>query len=157
VRDPLPLHVWLSPKRLRAQLQQAEERARRAEDALLCDACGGTGEPISGRPCGCGGTGSALDMLCYVRLRVFELEREARAAEEQRGELLRALEDCIAGMECEVRDDGSGQWVSIRPAGRFRDALHDAKRAIANAQAATRDAIQPPRRDDDPVHEEAKP
>jgi hypothetical protein len=42
----------------------------------LCDACGGTGKPVSGLKCMCGGSGKMSDAARYLRERVVELERE---------------------------------------------------------------------------------
>ena len=39
-----------------------------------CDACAGTGEPISGGKCMCGGSGLMSDAAIYLRSRVTELE-----------------------------------------------------------------------------------
>ena len=39
-----------------------------------CDCCAGTGKPISGKPCICGGTGTIVGELAGFRARVLELE-----------------------------------------------------------------------------------
>ena len=44
-----------------------EARALAAEAENMCDACMGTGEPTSGKPCMCGGTGKMSDAAIYLR------------------------------------------------------------------------------------------
>ena len=42
----------------------------------VCDCCAGTGKPISGKPCICGGTGTIIGELAGFRTRVKELEED---------------------------------------------------------------------------------
>ena len=62
-----------------AQSLVTEVRRLRA-DAFDCDICAGTGTPLSGGPCTCGGTGRARDVLVCVREQLAAL-RERLAAE----------------------------------------------------------------------------
>ena len=47
-----------------------------------CDVCAGTGIPISGIPCICGGTGNALNAVIYLRGEILKLREGMRAATE---------------------------------------------------------------------------
>lgn len=49
----------------------------------MCDACAGTGEAISGKPCMCGGTGKMSDAAIYLREQLVEREREIGRLENQ--------------------------------------------------------------------------
>ena len=68
-----------------------EARALAAEAENMCDACMGTGEPTSGKPCMCGGTGKMSDAAIYLREQLnkddVEIERliisRAAIADEQ--------------------------------------------------------------------------
>ena len=63
--------------RLRAEI----ERLTREN---ICDACAGTGTPISCKPCMCGGTGRMSDAAIYLRKELFALrERIARGTRVQ--------------------------------------------------------------------------
>jgi hypothetical protein len=107
----------------------------------------------------------ALARWDALRAQLQQAEERARAAEESRGELLRALEvdsERIAALKsaCE-RLANEADFVDLNvlsnarrnPNGyRLLRHVEAARTAIANAQAATR-AAQPPRRDDDPVHQ----
>lgn len=53
-----------------------------------CDACGGTGKPVSGLPCICGGTGRGQDEKIGLRRKVFELEREIQELKDRLDRLL---------------------------------------------------------------------
>lgn len=41
--------------------------AKTLEAENQCDACAGTGQPVSGKPCMCGGTGRMSDAARYLR------------------------------------------------------------------------------------------
>lgn len=43
-------------------------------DEMDCDVCAGTGKPVSGLPCICGGTGSNIDEKAGLRRKVHEME-----------------------------------------------------------------------------------
>lgn len=43
-------------------------------DEMDCDVCSGTGKPVSGLPCICGGTGSNIDEKVGLRRKVHEME-----------------------------------------------------------------------------------
>jgi hypothetical protein len=59
--------------RYAARLRQEMEELRAQNE---CDACGGTGKPISGLDCMCGGTGKMSDAARYLREKVVHLESE---------------------------------------------------------------------------------
>jgi len=63
-------------------IKAAEERAEKAEREGACDACAGTGNPISCQPCMCQGTGRAATAVIYLRECLMdahtELERVKR-------------------------------------------------------------------------------
>lgn len=55
---------------------------QRARDEIahnICDCCLGSGKPISGKPCMCGGTGRMSDAVFYLRERIAQLEAESAA------------------------------------------------------------------------------
>lgn len=58
--------------------------------AESCDACGGTGHPVSGDPCMCGGTGRAVDAVSYLR---SQLTDARRLVEELTGKLATAVRE----------------------------------------------------------------
>lgn len=69
----------MQPATARALLDRLERLAKACdvfEQALKCDACDGTGKPISGLPCGCRGTGSLAEMLVTVRVELVEARQE---------------------------------------------------------------------------------
>jgi len=80
------------------------EAARREN---TCDACAGTGKPVSGLPCICGGSGKASDAMDGLRVEVYEneyalqealdrikaLEAELEAARREQAEMLRELDE----------------------------------------------------------------
>lgn len=50
------------------------KRVEELEGAAMCSSCAGTGKPISGGGCMCGGTGRASDAVAYLLERVVDLE-----------------------------------------------------------------------------------
>lgn len=66
-----------------ARIAALEAENARLRGAAMCDACAGSGTPISGRPCMCGGSGHAADAVIHLR--------GALAAEEVRADRLRAM------------------------------------------------------------------
>lgn len=56
----------------------------------MCDACAGTGKPLSGLPCMCGGSGKASDAVVYLRERLFAVEPTARELELAREAVMQA-------------------------------------------------------------------
>jgi hypothetical protein len=71
------------------------ERARMMEALAenVCDACMGTGTPLSGGECMCGGSGKMSDAAHHLRRRLVAAERARVAAVERlRGEVARVRE-----------------------------------------------------------------
>jgi hypothetical protein len=56
-----------------ATLTEQAARIAQLEAENLCAVCAGTGKPVSGLPCICGGTGKACDEAQHLRERVFDL------------------------------------------------------------------------------------
>lgn len=52
-------------------------------DEMDCDVCAGTGKPVSGLPCICGGTGSTIDEKAGLRRKVYELELQVSKLQEK--------------------------------------------------------------------------
>lgn len=61
---------------LQMELEEARERIRELEGHALCDACAGTGKPISGLTCMCEGTGFADVAIKTLRLEVVKARQE---------------------------------------------------------------------------------
>jgi len=75
---------------------RAEIEAARSENT--CDACAGTGKPISGKPCMCGGSGKMSDAAKYLRKEVFRLSADdSRGFEKLRTELEKEQAEKEAG------------------------------------------------------------
>lgn len=55
---------------------------RQAASSGWCDACAGTGKPISGGACMCDGTGLAQEAVAHLRQELMKLERTKPSAEE---------------------------------------------------------------------------
>ncbi len=75
----------VAPSVLRMVTNRLEQRSKALRDATaenICDACVGTGEPISGLPCMCEGTGKMSDAARYLRQRVVELESRVSELED---------------------------------------------------------------------------
>ena len=45
----------------------------------ICSVCAGTGKPISGNPCICGGSGTQADEMAGLRQYIYKLEARLRA------------------------------------------------------------------------------
>lgn len=60
-------------------------------DHHICDACGGTGKPVSGLKCMCGGSGKMIDAFYYLRERIVETELENGRLRECLSELTDAV------------------------------------------------------------------
>lgn len=58
----------------------------------MCDACAGTGKPISGKPCMCGGTGRMSDAAVYLREQLVAEQTRADSAEAEVSRLTDALD-----------------------------------------------------------------
>jgi regulator of replication initiation timing len=82
-----------------------------------CDACGGTGTPISGRPCMCGGTGLASDAVHTLRKCLYDAERERDA--------LRAEVDRLTRENERLSNDNIN----------LHDTAREMERAVATARA----------------------
>jgi hypothetical protein len=65
-------------------------------DEMDCDVCAGTGKPVSGKPCICGGTGSNIDEKVGLRRRVHELEEEAKKKDL---EVLKSIDDALLNLD----------------------------------------------------------
>lgn len=80
-----------------------------------CDACAGTGEPISGRPCMCGGTGYARDAVVYLRATLWN-HREALVKAEQLIEATLEELHCYSANDNKSREEMGafawGHWCS---------------------------------------------
>lgn len=74
----------------------------------VCDACTGTGKPISGKPCMCGGTGKMSDAAVHLRKMLVEAEVELEAVKGDRDDLRRKLD--IACREKIAEKCTSGHW-----------------------------------------------
>jgi hypothetical protein len=55
------------------------EKGAESRSENICDACAGTGKPVSGLPCMCGGTGKASRAVMHLRERLIEAEFERDA------------------------------------------------------------------------------
>lgn len=62
----------------------------------VCDACAGTGQPVSGKPCICGGSGYSHDEKAGLRRRLHETELQLGIAKKH---LLGLMCDCGKGVE----------------------------------------------------------
>lgn len=63
-------------KEISQALREAREEGREIErQNNICDACGGTGKPISGLNCMCGGSGRMNDAAIFLRREVREAEQ----------------------------------------------------------------------------------
>lgn len=60
----------------RERVRQLEAEIERLKAAMWCDVCLGKGDPGTGKPCICGGSGQAQDAL--VALRELLVERNFR-------------------------------------------------------------------------------
>jgi hypothetical protein len=58
-----------------------------------CDVCVGKGDPGTGKPCICGGTGRAIDAVVNLRRALYDLERTS-------AELRAALDNLRTGNNC---------------------------------------------------------
>lgn len=58
----------------------------------LCGVCAGTGKPVSGLPCICGGSGAQSDELYGLRLELSRAKEEINKKDETIKELSDALE-----------------------------------------------------------------
>lgn len=74
---------------LRSQLAEAESENQ-------CDACGGSGTPVSGPPCMCGGTGKMSEAARNLRQELVNLRTQLAAAEAGRPDDLRATGWAVA-------------------------------------------------------------
>jgi hypothetical protein len=63
------------------------DRLETAERPDTCDCCGGSGKPVSGKPCICDGYGTAGWERVGLRKAVFDLEEKLEAAERRVAEL----------------------------------------------------------------------
>lgn len=76
-------HAWLAQNEVYvvARLEAVPKLCRyvqELEHSNQCDACAGTGKPVSGIPCMCGGTGKMSDAAVYLRERLSSLEAAGR-------------------------------------------------------------------------------
>jgi hypothetical protein len=72
-RTPDPPGMTPGPRR------SLGSKAREVDPLDQCDACGGTGKPLSGKPCMCQGTGRMSVAAIYLRERLVEVEAERDA------------------------------------------------------------------------------
>jgi RecJ-like exonuclease len=78
---------------------QARAALKEAEAENICDACGGTGNPISEKPCMCNGTGKMSVAAIYLR-------EQLTAEREKVAKMRKALETTIDWAEYETEYDG---------------------------------------------------
>jgi hypothetical protein len=71
------------------------DRLETAERPDTCDCCGGSGKPVSGKPCICDGYGTAGWERVGLRKAVFDLEEKLEAAERRVGVLEGATHDLV--------------------------------------------------------------
>lgn len=84
------------------------EELERVEASSICDACAGTGEPVSGLPCMCDGSGLASDAVTHLRSALLASERKNQELRTRVAELeaMRPSEDeRDAIMHCTMLDD----------------------------------------------------
>lgn len=79
-----------------AMMEGIENSDRTAE---VCSVCAGEGEPISGRPCICGGHGTLHHEAIGLRLRLIEVQAE-------RNDYIMALEYILHATQLLDPDDG---------------------------------------------------
>lgn len=61
----------------RARIAELEAERDRLAAENICDACAGSGEPVSGKPCMCGGTGRMSAAAIYLREQLVSETRRA--------------------------------------------------------------------------------
>lgn len=81
-----------------AELTRSTIRALRAEcerlrAETLCDVCAGTGKPVSGKRCACGGSGKAFDAAAYFRVALLDANAQIERLREAEAEQSNALAD----------------------------------------------------------------
>ena len=64
---------WIKYLRKNVELQAENKRLK---DENMCDACLGTGDPTSGKPCMCGGSGKMSDAAIYLREQMNRVDTE---------------------------------------------------------------------------------
>lgn len=107
-----------------------------AEQPWQCDACAGSGNPISGKPCICGGSGRAVDALANIRNMLVRIVQErddarealldtqaalGRAQERSDERYLEALQQGYRkGVEagCDIAADLCVKWIDEKRRGR---------------------------------------
>lgn len=68
-----------------------------------CDVCAGTGKPVSGLPCICGGTGSNIDEKAGLRRKVHEMELQVSEMEK----LIKRVDDYFCKPEFGLYDSAA--------------------------------------------------
>lgn len=63
--------------------KRVKEEIESLQSQLLCDACAGTGKPVSGLPCICGGSGSGADEKAGLRKELFKVQSQLTTSREQ--------------------------------------------------------------------------
>lgn len=87
--DTLPVRFLCACTPCTAFAELADLTAQLAEDE--CVACAGTGTPVSGLPCMCGGSGRAGRSVTYLLERLVMIEQEADAREAKMAAQLAAM------------------------------------------------------------------
>lgn len=96
----------------------------REREAGACDACAGTGKPVSGERCMCGGSGRAEDAVRYLREALLDERELYNAAQAELRELQRATRKPARWklrLICCGRDDGAAWFATWEEADRFRE------------------------------------
>jgi hypothetical protein len=60
----------------------------------MCSVCAGTGKPLSGLPCICGGSGLETDEIAGLRVSLFEAYKKLGAIEEALVGLAKQCKNC---------------------------------------------------------------
>jgi hypothetical protein len=85
------------------EVRALRERLRRAEAANQCDACLGSGKPISSIPCMCGGSGKMSASALYLREQLAVQAGDKFAQDKRIEKLLHALRYSFEAFEPVVR------------------------------------------------------
>jgi hypothetical protein len=68
----------------------------------VCDVCGGSGKPLSTRPCICQGEGNCVAERVGLRLAVFKADKQLYQVALQARCLQKGLPDCVC-IVCEIK------------------------------------------------------
>ena len=71
------------------EIDHLTARVRELEREDICDVCAGRGNPGTGKPCVCGGTGKATRQAAGFRDSINDLHRQMEAVERERDRLIK--------------------------------------------------------------------